>query len=507
MATVVKTRKIRILFSDYFRLEKEVMSKEDILDVSLLSDLPLFIDPFLLFNSEKPEYQDLHKKIIGYITYLKLKSQKAEGHIPKGLLDHLYRFPEIKQNWLGYSFIGNDGHGLGPKFARTLNSNFITSLSDFGEEKITSSSHLEKLSLVSKGVGKDNVSDFATNLLKEYLLELTQTFSKRYIDKKLLKVITVPRVHFNYETETWVDKDYELPWYKDDYILLTPRDLLTKDNTWVNKEEFYKDFESIPFAIGNEELRAKINNYLVKKLHENTKEKKIDDDGTLVYKTTPQERLVSLHEVFDMFPVLADYFLKLKEAEKEKATPVSIKNVEFIEKVLVENFSNLVTKFIGADFYSKPATSYKESLERAKYFKKCIEEHDIWQNLYHEGKPVGEEYVQKLFRLVWYGTLKDVNREVENGLGIVDYTISEGALDKTVLEFKLAKSTSLEKNLKSQLETYKQVNSTDFGIWVIVYFSNEEKKKVEDILKRLEIINAENIILIDAREKVSASKK
>jgi len=32
-------------------------------DVSVASDLPLFIDPFLLFHSDKPEYQALHEGI------------------------------------------------------------------------------------------------------------------------------------------------------------------------------------------------------------------------------------------------------------------------------------------------------------------------------------------------------------------------------------------------------------------------------------------------------------
>jgi uncharacterized heparinase superfamily protein len=36
-----------------------------------VSDLPLFIDPFLLFNSDKPEYQELHDGIIAYLRFLR----------------------------------------------------------------------------------------------------------------------------------------------------------------------------------------------------------------------------------------------------------------------------------------------------------------------------------------------------------------------------------------------------------------------------------------------------
>ena len=41
---------------------------------------------------------------------------------------------------------------------------------------ITQTSHLEKAGLFEIGVGKDNISDFTTNLIKEYLLEYTEKF-------------------------------------------------------------------------------------------------------------------------------------------------------------------------------------------------------------------------------------------------------------------------------------------------------------------------------------------
>jgi hypothetical protein len=36
----------------------------------LLADLPLFVDPFLLFNSRKPKYRALHDPIIKYLRFL-----------------------------------------------------------------------------------------------------------------------------------------------------------------------------------------------------------------------------------------------------------------------------------------------------------------------------------------------------------------------------------------------------------------------------------------------------
>jgi hypothetical protein len=38
---------------------------------SLVTDLPLFIDPFLLFNSKKRVYGELQDRMIGYLCFLR----------------------------------------------------------------------------------------------------------------------------------------------------------------------------------------------------------------------------------------------------------------------------------------------------------------------------------------------------------------------------------------------------------------------------------------------------
>jgi len=43
-----------------------------------MSDLPLFIDPFLLFNSSNPAYQLLHENIIKYLEFLRDQSTTGE---------------------------------------------------------------------------------------------------------------------------------------------------------------------------------------------------------------------------------------------------------------------------------------------------------------------------------------------------------------------------------------------------------------------------------------------
>ncbi len=218
---------IKTHFSDYFGVLPEVIERYGAFNISLLGDLPLFIDPFLLFNSRNKEYQELHDRMIRYLMFLRDKS--AAGGVSSGLVQAWYRFPEVRQNWLGFARTSNRGSGLGSDFARELHVNLHRVFTDFGRERVTKGSHLEKLCLFSDGVGKDHISDFTTNLIKEFLLNYTQAFAKEHIHPTLRRRVSISRVRFNYSTETWESQTYDLPYLESDHVLLTPKDMLTKE--------------------------------------------------------------------------------------------------------------------------------------------------------------------------------------------------------------------------------------------------------------------------------------
>jgi hypothetical protein len=45
---------MKLYSSDYFEVSEEALDQYGAFNISLVSDLPPFIDPFLLFNSDKP---------------------------------------------------------------------------------------------------------------------------------------------------------------------------------------------------------------------------------------------------------------------------------------------------------------------------------------------------------------------------------------------------------------------------------------------------------------------
>lgn len=485
---------VKIYFSDFFEVSEEVMESYGVFNVSLLSDLPLFVDPFLLFNSSKPEYQRLHDAIIGYLKFLRDKS--ADQELDAGLIRAWYMFPEVKQNWLGFSSSGNSGRGLGGRFAGALHINLAKLLSNFGNEKVTRSSHLEKLCLIQPGVGRDSISDFTNNLIKEYLLEYTQTFTQKHVRPEFRGLFTSPKVRFNYETESWQSGKFDLPRLGNDYVLLTPVDILTKDETWINRNDLIDNFSTIPDALPNNALRAQVNNYFKKMLPKRNVTRK--DERSAAAATL-------LH-----FPDLIDRYIRFKEDNGDKAKAVSSSRVRSSKELYVQQFRMLPLALQEkTGFYSVPGSTYDEAMLRVQFLKDAIENKGAHRVFYIKGQPLErEEDLQILYRMTWFAAPVDVTREANDGRGPVDFKVSNGAADKTLVEFKLAKNSHLEKNLKHQAEIYQKASDANRTIKVILFFTAAERLKVERIFKNLGITKDPDIVTIDARKdnKPSGSK-
>ena len=516
-----KKNKIHIYFSDFFGVSPATMKAYGAFNISLINDLPMFIDPFLLFNSNKAEYKQLHKEMIDYLMFLRDRSNGST--LDPGAMKALYLFREVRQNWLGYSVNGNDGRGLGKKFAHALHQNFNSTFKDFGEEDVPQSPHFEKLTLFDSGIGKDNVSDFTTNLIKRFLLEFTQDFALQYLDPAFLKKVPVKRAQFNYETETWASKTYTLPWFVDDYVLLTPQDILMKDELWINRRDLVGDYDEIVESIANDQLRAQINNYFSKEIglilqkkeqqvREKLARKRRSSKPIILPPIEPTQKELAQVKwmAVQQFPEIVDYYLRLKEKNGDKAVEQSQANLEEIRNRFIQGVEQLVELLNKTtDFYSEPEDSYDAAMQRVMYLKDVIENNDGWKVFYVNGQPFTRERdVHILFRLTWFASSFDVQTEANSGRGPVDFSISKGSANKSLVEFKLASNSQLANNLEHQTEVYKMAHRTKKSITVVVYYKENELGRVKAILRQLGLEKDKNIVLIDARNdnKQSASK-
>ena len=488
-------QKIQVYFSDFFHVDREVIEAYGAVDISLINDLPLFVDPFLLFNSRNPDFQKIHQEMIDYLLFLKQQSERCRVLSP-GMRYAWYTFSEVKQNWLGFSLSGNAGCGMGQDFANGLFSGLNSIFSDFGKETITIGKHMEKLCLISPRVGRDKISDFTTNFAKRYLLSYTQEFARTYLDPSQCKTIPIPKVYFNKDTTSWVSEEYYLPCHNDDYVLLTPKAMLTRDDTFINRADMLHNLQEIAPSIPDAALRFELEMYFQNVL---TKKKKEISQTEKERKATD---LISRH------PVLIDYYVRYKEDHEDQATSISKEKVKEVQVLYNDQISELIQKLTSTDFYKIIPDAHEEAAKRVQYLKHVIEDQDGYRLFYFAGNPIKREAdLQVIYRLVWYGSPFSIDREVNNGRGAVDYKISYGKENSTLVEFKLASNSKLKQNLAKQVEIYKKASETERAIKVILFFTDEEEKKVYDILNDLELAGNPDIVLIDARNdnKPSAS--
>ncbi len=296
----------------------------------------------------------------------------------------------------------------------------------------------------------------------------------------------LPKATFNYATESWQTAGYDLPWYRGDFVLLTPRDILTKDDTWINKTDLVEEFERLPNALPDAQLRAQVDNYFKKLLPKEPKKKDVESAA----------RETILH-----FPELIDYYIRDKEERGDQAESLSSQRVALSRERYVRQFGQLRHLLARETaFYDIAPTSYEESHQRIAFLKDVIENKGGHSVFYLKGQPIERESdAHILFRLTWYGSSFDVSHEVNDGRGPADFKISMGSRDKTIVEFKLAKNKSLKKNLANQAELYQKASDARHAIKVIFYFSEAEWVRVQAILRELKLRGHRDIILIDAR--------
>ena len=485
--------KVSIHFTHCFEVGPDVLDGYGAFDVSLINDLPLFIDPFLLFNSDKAEYQSLHESMIRYLRFLRDKAI-VRATTP-ALIRAWYTFPELKQTWLGFSRVGNVGRGLGRDFAFSLHNNLNTIFSSFGDEGVTRGSHIEKLTLIEDGVGRDKISDFTTNLIKDYLLRYTQQFAEAHLPPDRTGRFAIGKVSFNYGTETWQPGRFVLPRWRGDFVVLAPKDMLTGDEIWINKSDMVGQYDQIIDALPNDQLRAQLNNYLIKILPE---------------EPTAAEKRDAITQTIRQHPEFLEHYIRYKEERGDEAVSISEERVAWSQNLFVDQVRELALRLLQfTGFYNIFGDTLSEARQRVEFLKDVVENKGGWRLFYVDHAPIRREKdLHILYRLTWFATPSDVSREVDNGRGPADFKISLGSLDKTIVEFKLASNSQLKRNLQKQVEIYKKASDADKGLKAIFYFTEREYNRVMSILDELGMGGNPNIILIDARSdnKPSASK-
>lgn len=219
--------------------------------------------------------------------------------------------------------------------------------------------------------------------------------------------------------------------------------------------------------------------------------------------TTNEESLIYFHKIVSERCVFQSIALLSLNADDSYVNIID-KWLE-IQCEYLEQISSAVKQIDNSRNDNYPNDSYKESLTRVEDLKQYLENNAL-SDIIREKEE--ETFLQALFHLIWNRSSFDVNRETNNGHGCVDFKISKGSSDVTIIEFKLASNTNFKSNITNQVEVYNKANKTNKSITVIFCFTQDEIRSVKCILQNTGLIKKENYIIIDCiRNKPSASKR
>lgn len=194
-------------------------------------DLPIGIDPFLLFRSRDQELVSLHQKMVR--AFNKGIAFIASGD--EGSARRIFDFPEVREIGFGYAEDSKDGSGVGSYLSELI----IETLKSSPALVKRGVKHIEEMQLVSVGIAQDRTSDMAANFLKEYLIGYTQKQCKQ-VGIPLISDMPVEHI-FDFENLQWYDNYADLPISPTDGkpIILVPRKIV-RTLPWINYSDFFK---------------------------------------------------------------------------------------------------------------------------------------------------------------------------------------------------------------------------------------------------------------------------
>ncbi|EDS7422417.1 hypothetical protein X711_003820 [Salmonella enterica subsp. houtenae] len=217
-------------------------------------DIPLYVDPFLLWKSPSLQDQALHTAItnsFNHLNYLMKKRREEEA------ADTLINLSECSEIGLGVSK-SRRGVKIGLKQANEI----LRLFNDVPEYSQFGFTHFEVIQLYVSGISKDRVSDIACNYIKSFLIDYTIEQSE--INGIPMEGVILDAV-YNYQKHTFdFNKKIRLPVNPKtkEPLIFTPKRWL-RFNPWINFEDYFASYcpRDEIFNPNEPEERVKILNF------------------------------------------------------------------------------------------------------------------------------------------------------------------------------------------------------------------------------------------------------
>jgi hypothetical protein len=244
----------RMRVSDYYKLAAS-QATLDFLDVDVVGDDPLFVDPRAL-RTLRTIWADECVALIQDFFGVVLGAIRAGEHEEAQF--YLRHLREPNETHLGLSRGAAHGHALGPLSARDLWEALA------GSEAIQSGllEDLEETVLMIEGISFDKVSDIATNIIREPLIRFTQEQCARY-GVPTERVDSGPL--WDPDASEWRQELVDLPTPHGRKLLLVPK-VIVRKKLHYSPDDYFNNY--VLAFLMNEEIAAK--SELVKLLKDGT---------------------------------------------------------------------------------------------------------------------------------------------------------------------------------------------------------------------------------------------
>lgn len=469
-----------ILFSKYFGVDQARFAEEGLIDPFIDVDTQLFIDPVLL---EKSNTAIIRTKAIEafrshFSNFIRLLAIcRREGDAAWRGAQLLLNLHEPSENGLGYGGSGRSGSSRPDEIRDSImrTSKEIIELGSSDPEMISLMGFFEE------NVGPDTISDFTTRVIIKQLATLTEDFCVRHgVPLEPAPALSGHRLPLCTAKSG-----------RKASMVLVPSDIVRElpvANDW-------GDIEKAAFE--NARIRNRVNGLLASIAKPTVADRKAalravatgSADDFALFLSTVKEHVVSYDPNLD---ALGYYRLK---------------------RILASGFQGL-KQDKTYDIHNDPQTLKSLVMDTVGLFKHHVEKGNLWEELWINGKPKKERASQLIYFAIADSFCQandvDISPEANMGGGPIDFKFSKGYKARVLVEMKRSSGT-VKHGYEKQLEIYKDASRTQFGIFVIMDYGDlgtklEEIKRIQRV-RRQGGESASEIVVIDAKRKVSASKR
>src|ERR1035437_1269584 len=197
-------------------------------------DVPLYVDPFLLWKSPSMQDNSLHTALtnsFNHLGHLFLKGKEKEA------TEYLILYSECQEVGLG-----NSKNKVGKQIGNKLAVEILTLYKNIPQVSKSGFTHFEEIQLFVDNISKDRISDITCNFIKSFLIDFTIEQCEKH--KIPLEKVVVKNI-YDYRKNKFIDEEIYLPINPNNKkpILLVPKRWL-RFLPWINYEDYFGDYIS-----------------------------------------------------------------------------------------------------------------------------------------------------------------------------------------------------------------------------------------------------------------------